>query len=92
MKHLFLSYLYIFRGFFFFTENQIQNTCAYNLMSWNMDFNQVSKMLRLVIHNFDLMIMKYVPKSQTFERIMLSNTEVMLLIHILTFQTVTIYS
>lgn len=61
-------------------------------MSWNMDFNQVSKMLRLVIHNFDLMIMKYVPKSQTFERIMLSNTEVMLLIHILTFQTVTIYS
>ena len=42
-------------------------------MSWNMDFNQVSKMLRLVIHNFDLMIMKYVPKSQTFERIMLSN-------------------
>lgn len=57
-----------------------------------MDFNQVSKMLRLVIHNFDLMIMKYVPKSQTFERIMLSNTEVMLLIHILTFQTVTIYS
>ena len=61
-------------------------------MSWNMDFNQVSKMLRLVIHNFDLMIMKYVPKSQTFERIMLSNTEVMLLIHILTFQTGTIYS
>ena len=61
-------------------------------MSWNMDFNQVSKMLRLVIHNVDLMIMKYVPKSQTFERIMLSNTEVMLLIHILTFQTVTIYS
>lgn len=61
-------------------------------MSWNMDFNQVSKMLRLVIHNFDLMIMKYVPKSQTFERIMRSNTEVMLLIHILTFQTVTIYS
>lgn len=57
-----------------------------------MDFNQVSKMLRLVIHNFDLMIMKYVPKSQTFERIMRSNTEVMLLIHILTFQTVTIYS
>lgn len=57
-----------------------------------MDFNQVSKMLRLVIHNFDLMIMKYVPKSQTFERIMLSNTEAMLLIHILTFQTVTIYS
>ena len=61
-------------------------------MSWNMDFNQVSKMLRLVIHNFDLMILKYVPKSQTFERIMLSYTEVMLLIHILTFQTVTIYS
>lgn len=61
-------------------------------MSWNMDFNQVSKMLRLVIHNFDLMIMKYVPKSQTFERITLSNTEVMLLIHILTFQTGTIYS
>ena len=57
-----------------------------------MDFNQVSKMLRLVIHNFDLMIMKYVPKSQTFERITLSNTEVMLLIHILTFQTGTIYS
>ena len=61
-------------------------------MSWNMDFNQVSKILRLVIHNVDLMIMKYVPKSQTFERIMLSNTEVMLLIQILTFQTLTIYS
>ena len=45
-------------------------------------FNQVSKMLGLVIHNFDYMIMKYVLKSQTFERIMLSNTEVMLSIHI----------